>query len=1072
MSPTTADTTRSRAPHGPELLAADWWAGALALHERVGPQTGRWGDPDADGDRLTVARQRLARWRTDHGPRLAPRLHELDLDEDRLVAILAEPRSALAARVRRPDWVDVVESAVRAAEPLHPDADVPADWRAAFALPLRPLLDQATARLRAGAPGGDVVDTATLTAALADRLGRRLAGTSARALVAELHRQRTAGLLVGDDGRARFVDFVRRSCTPTGLADLVTRHPVLARWWGQAAMQAADVLRELVTRYAADRPDLVGTLLDGVDPGPLVAVEDRRGDSHRGGRSTSVVRFADGRRLVYKPRDLTPDVRLRVFVDWLNTAVPAVGLRTADCLPRTGYGWTEYVSAAPLADSDAAGRFYRRQGLLLALAHALDTTDLHYENLIASGEYPVLVDAETLFHPGWGDPVDSGDPAADLLAASVYRTALLPMIVVGDQGIMDLSGVGGDGGRQSPTSRVEWAEAGTDRMRLVRRAGTFDGALNQPRIGDRVARPEEHEADFLHGFRLGYAAIEADRDTFGRLVEESASATVRLVVRPTWSYRTLLDEATHPDLLRDGLDTDRAYGVLWGRTGGHGDPVFARHEVTALWRGDVPYFTASVGGLWLTGQDGERTGLRLRRRGVDGALDRIAGFGESDRQDQEWVISACLATRRPVAGHHDAVVSSGPPPGTAAPPPRLLAAACAVADQLVARGVPGRGRVNWLGLELVDDRQWLLLPMGAGLANGYLGVALFLGELARLSGVPRYGEVARRAVGATGPLLDLLAQRPELVRAVGCGALHGLGGVAYGLARLSTLLDDGQLREWTGTAVELAATVVTPADGGVDWATGQAGCLAAMASVHAELGLDRAGSVARACADQLADLTVTDTGAPAATGFADGAAGVAFALHRYVASGAGTDRHAAAAEAALTRAVGTAPASSGWCGGAAGLALAVAASTLDPASTAPDVPGGGNPTDLDGLVRRLAERPFTDDLSLCHGESGVVEALTVLAAGPAGAAAGAAAGRARRRRAALVLDALGWPGRVCGTPGGVPTPGLLTGLAGIGYGLLRSGLAEQVPSALLLEPTSRPIEPGRPPPPGTTTPMD
>jgi lantibiotic modifying enzyme len=41
---------------------------------------------------------------------------------------------------------------------------------------------------------------------------------------------------------------------------------------------------------------------------------------------------------------------------------------------------------------------------------------------------------------------------------------------------------------------------------------------------------------------------------------------------------------------------------------------------------------------------------------------------------------------------------------------------------------------------------------------------------------------------------------------------------------------------------------------------------------------------------------------------------------------------------------------------------------------------------------------------------------------------------------------------VCGVPGNVATPGLLTGQAGIGYGLLRLAAPHQVPSILLFQP--------------------
>jgi hypothetical protein len=49
-----------------------------------------------------------------------------------------------------------------------------------------------------------------------------------------------------------------------------------------------------------------------------------------------------------------------------------------------------------------------------------------------------------------------------------------------------------------------------------------------------------------------------------------------------------------------------------------------------------------------------------------------------------------------------------------------------------------------------------------------------------------------------------------------------------------------------------------------------------------------------------------------------------------------------------------------------------------------------------------------------------------------------------------VLTARG--GFRCGTPGAVAGPGLLTGLAGLGHGLLRLARPDRVPAVLLLRP--------------------
>src|SRR3954454_25036882 len=55
------------------------------------------------------------------------------------------------------------------------------------------------------------------------------------------------------------------------------------------------------------------------------------------------------------------------------------------------------------------------------------------------------------------------------------------------------------------------------------------------------------------------------------------------------------------------------------------------------------------------------------------------------------------------------------------------------------------------------------------------------------------------------------------------------------------------------------------------------------------------------------------------------------------------------------------------------------------------------------------------------------------------------------RQTRTVLASIARDGWLCGTRGGVEAPGLMNGLAGIGYGLLRLADPERVPSVLTLE---------------------
>ncbi|MEU2878008.1 DUF4135 domain-containing protein, partial [Streptomyces sp. NPDC007070] len=118
------------------------------------------------------------------------------------------------------------------------------------------------------------------------------------------------------------------------------------------------------------------------------------GDVHRRGRRVAVLRFADGSRVVYKPRPLAADRHFGELVGWYSTRAGTPVLRTPALLTRPDHGWSELIEARPCASPAELDRFYRRLGALLALAHVLDLTDLHHENLIACAGHPVLVDLD------------------------------------------------------------------------------------------------------------------------------------------------------------------------------------------------------------------------------------------------------------------------------------------------------------------------------------------------------------------------------------------------------------------------------------------------------------------------------------------------------------------------------------------------------------------------------------------------------------------------------------------------------------------------------------------------------
>ncbi|GGP79766.1 type 2 lanthipeptide synthetase LanM family protein [Streptomyces sindenensis] len=970
-----------------------------------------------------------------------------------------------------PAWAAFAREAVAAAPCDAVVADRAYPGLSGFGPIVAPFVEAAEGRLRdALADGEPEEDGAPVLADFRRQLTRRLARIAARTLVTELHEARRLGRLSGEGPEERFRDFVAQTARRDGLDRLVTGYPVLARLLATACLTTASAFAELVARLAADRHLLApagvfgapdggpGGLGPAARPGALTGVEAGAGDSHRGGRSVMLLRFADGTRLVYKPRPLAAHRHFNSLVEWFGSLPGAPELRVPRVLDRGDYGWAEFVEERPCASGTETRQFYRRQGALLALLHALDGTDLHHENLIACGPHPVLVDVETLFHPPLG-PARSADPAARALHDSVHRVGLLPQLLVGDTSALDMSAIGGGRAASSPIETADWAEAGTDRMRLVRRAGRFTESANRPRLDAEPADPCAYTEALCDGFRAGYTAIHDHRDELlgadGPL-RRFAEDEVRVVPRPTWTYTTLLDESTHPDLMRDAAERHRVLSLL--RTPLLGVPALSGvedEEIAELWCGDVPVFATRPG----SGRVWSGTGRTVVAPAPDGAAPgavaptglarveaKVRAMDTVDRQDQERIIRTAMVSTSPEPPHRPGPGSRTPGAATAPEPEQLLSAARSVGDQLVSLAYRHEGRTNWIGLELLGERYWRLTPMAADLAGGYTGPALFLAQLAALTGVSRYAEAAREALAPVPGLLDALHGRADELGALGSGAYAGLGGIAYALTEVGTLLGDREVLDQAGPAVRLCCAA-NAAEDGYGVRGGAAGGLVSLLAVYRATGRPQAWWGAVRCAERLAAAPAPGTG-----GFADGAAGIGWALLRLAEAG-GDARHRNAGLHALRRATALTDAATAhgpaWCDGVAGVALAIA-----------DSPDAREDAELSGWLAarsgELAGRgPLADD-SLCHGESGLLELLghSALPALLPGVRA------AWVRRAGTLVAAADRAGPLCGTPGRVPHPGLLTGLSGIGHGLLRAGFPDRIGSALLLSP-SRPPDPPR-----------
>jgi type 2 lantibiotic biosynthesis protein LanM len=406
-----------------------------------------------------------------------------------------------------------------------------------------------------------------------------------------------------------------------------------------------------------------------------------------------------------------------------------------------------------------------------------------------------------------------------------------------------------------------------------------------------------------------------------------------------------------------------------------------------------------------------------------------------------------------------------PPADREAGADELVVAAQAIGDTLASSAFTDGGSAQWLGLSSQAGRNWSLGPLSPDLFNGVAGVALFLAELGRRCGSRRYTDLARHAAATVHSQLA----RNLLVVPDG---MAGQPGLVYALCRLGLLLDEETMVD---RAVTLCADLRrSPSnDANFDVVGGSAGTIAALRILHSMRPDGPAAEVIAAAAERLVaaahrypggwgwlPASIADQGLASVplAGFGHGNAGIAWSLgHAATLLGvqryADLGRDATAYERGLfdpdrgawrdlrlpDRAVGV----SAWCHGSVGIGLA----RLDSCRTAlGDDPGMAE--DIDAALASARSDGFGMSHCLCHGDTGTIDlfltAAAVLDQPPLRDEA--------NRRARQVLRSIAAGGAICGVPFGNPTPSLMVGLAGIGYGLLRVATPHQVPSVLLLQP--------------------
>lgn len=868
---------------------------------------------------------------------------------------------------------------------------------------------------------------------------RRLSDLLSRCLLAEMAAVRELVDLQASELSARelYQQFVAQNCLDlANFAAFLTRYPVAKSSLLAVVSNWVDAVSELHCWLMQDRADLAMIGFSFNDECDLL-VRMGLSDPHVGGRTVCLVSTRDGRCVVLKPHSADCEAVWFRCISSLNTLDSGLSQFIPLLLQKTDHAWVQYVPYQACRDASAIERYYERLGQQLALVYLLGVSDLHMENLIAHGEFPVFVDLEGL---GTRDPDTpeifhgtASELAQQQLAQSVLATGLLPLWRFGepDQPGIDISAIGGSPDQTYPWSSLSYRNPNTWDMRVTETHFPVPAYNNLPRLPDMPVQPKHYVQPLIAGFRHMWEWIGTNAEQLRFQIREWIDCRPRVFYRSTNAYYHILNRISTPRSLNSPSEQSEMLDSLltMDKDGLGGDATIHAAERLALLQRDIPRFNSMAHDRHLYLDSALLRQDYFKSRAIDDILNRLGTYDSANLELQIRLIRlaidgrfgtprGALHTTQNVNAVRGALIGS-----LAQPPDSQLEAmrsgASLIAEKLLGEAFSDQnGALGWIGLELIQRRaQWQLRPLGTSCYSGVAGLSHFMRE----HDLTRPPDAAGRLAGAACVLTIRQRLEQEAERTLardGVGACSGVASAIFALLCNAHFLNERHSYNLACSLMERALRHAHSTDLPTGFFDGTSGLLAVLAFAHECFGWCPDWILSDALAERLLDECTRAHDTAIQPGLAHGRLGQAYGVWRYFNA---TKRAGTHEDRLLVDAFETVDKShTSLCRGLTGLGLVL----CDVLNQLPQ----------EELLRAVVDQILQSEIPyhdhVCCGRAGIAYLLFRASAVLEDAAL-------KNIGAALMLQAFGDRAR-SGTfsfmaAHGFETPGFMNGLAGVGF---------------------------------------
>ncbi|RMC46731.1 type 2 lanthipeptide synthetase LanM family protein [Lactobacillus sp. ESL0230] len=568
-----------------------------------------------------------------------------------------------------------------------------------------------------------------------------------KVLIVEINIRRINNEFISKDSNEQYNEFVTDHNLLTNLS---SKYPILMTEVRESVHNIINFYIEFLERLQKDYKKVY--MYFGIK-GEIQDILLGLGDPHRGHRTVLEIKF-ENKSIFYKPRNSYGDVAIKSISKWLQS----YGIDSFDvpqCLVYKNYSWVQGINYLS-TDKNKINSIYYQFGTLAAISYIFNLSDLHMENVITSNGHLYLVDAETILQDSFITSSEE-ETAKDIIykdmRQSVLMTNLFPALLFSDKNTPDISGITGHGGQlfKHKLSKIE--NLFTSKILLRKIDYINSDEKNIPYIDDihKKINPKNYTQDIVDGFKDAFSTILKNKKKFlmdHDIWDNFNKGVYRIIFKNTSAYSAILNTINSPKYSQSEINVNHLLNLL--KSGNNNNTsiynIFSS-EVADIRNGDIPYFYKKSNGLVVYNSNNKKIYSSTVFNGIDAYKTKICRFSSKDIEKQIALIKIAMATpiknwdlgkkdrytvdKLRVISYNNKLINDQ---------------ISAILERIISNGIRYKNTINWKNIKISENNNWIIGPSDFSLYDGITGIGITFAVAYSLTDNNKYLDVLNKCL--------------------------------------------------------------------------------------------------------------------------------------------------------------------------------------------------------------------------------------------------------------------------------------------------------------------------------------